>query len=49
MEETNSHNKYGIELIVTFVLVSLFLFVLLAQSNISAELQTIIADLFNHP
>ena len=48
MEKTNSHDEKGIVVIITFVLVLLFLFVLFAQSNVSVQMQTIIADLFTH-
>jgi len=48
MENTNSPYEQLTGVIIMFVLVSLTLFVLLAQSCASLEMQTIIQELFSH-
>ena len=48
MKETNSSYENATGVVVIFVLVSLIFFVILAQSHVSAGMQTVMTDLFSH-
>ena len=48
MEKTNSPYENVTGIIIMFVFASLILFVMLAQSHASAEMQTAMTDLFSH-
>lgn len=48
MEDTNSPHENVTGVIILFVFASTILFVMLAQSHVSAEIQTAMMDLFSH-